>query len=218
MRFLAFFILSLCLHGIVLWAYDFLMHTPETKIKESTHAPLKLDIQSFYVVPTFKETEQTKEPRNEVKKHEPHKQHQEAQKPTRKKTLEASKELDIPKQTQMINNEAALTKPEEIIQEPLNVASSVQTHELLLSKIEAAIIAHKHYPKRAQRESMEGEVSVHFVWSKEGIKDLKIMMPCAHKLLNEYALELVRIASSDFPEVHEAIEIEVPIGFSLRSI
>lgn len=218
MHFFAFFIVSLGLHGTVLWAYDFLIRTPDTKIKESAIVPLALDLQSFQIVSTLKETEPKQEPYTEVKKSVPQKKHQEVQKSTHKKILELPKELDIPKQAQMMDNVAEPMKSASVIQEPLTVGFSTQTHELLLSKIQAAIIAHKHYPKRAQREAIEGEVHVSFLWTKEGIKGLKIKTPSAHKLLNEYALELVRIASEDFPEVDEAMEIEVPIGFSLRSI
>lgn len=99
--------------------------------------------------------------------------------------------------------------------EALHVKAEKSTEVTLYTAIQAAIAHHKRYPKRAQREGMEGEIIVSFLWSPYGLSELKIIKPSKHSLLNEYIFELITTASKEFPPSNASVEIVLPVRFNL---
>ena len=217
MRFLAFLVCSFFLHTIAVFLFSgFLTWNP--KIIKETLTPLSLDIQTIQILPrlspSVKEEKKVEEEKKEVAS---------MQNPKKRVPIPLVKEKVIDTQflpEEVLKHEEEILKtPVElekyVVQESLPVKAQRDSQEIIFQKIQEAIMRHKNYPKRAQREGLEGEVKVRFIWSKEGLRELKVFKPSAHLILNEYTLKLIQDASREFPIVVEPIEITLPVGFNL---
>lgn len=187
------------------------------KIKKS-ETTLLIDSQVIHLLPALKETES----KVEIKNSEiiPMQDVTQAEKKPLAKIKKKPKEAIKPTNMPIQEEETALQPPSIIAtppleKEPLHVKTHVESHDVLFQKIQEAIAKYKVYPKRAQREGMEGEITVSFLWSQQGLTDLKIIKPSRYILLNEYVFKLIIIASKEFPKVNESIEIMLPVGFNL---
>lgn len=210
MRFFKFFILSFFLHVILLLALNFYHLPKEAPLK--SEVPLFINLQKVHITPTSQEASTVEEKKPDIK-------------PTADKTIK--KTYDKSKSNTPIHEAShaiaekhketpLLELEEKILQnEPLHVTKNNETMPTLLEQIEKIIAQKKTYPKRAQREGMQGDVLVAFTWTPNGLSDLKIIKPSAHSLLNHYALELIENASKEFPPVSESLDITLPIGFNL---
>ncbi|ACZ11751.1 TonB family protein [Sulfurospirillum deleyianum] len=212
MRFCSFFALSLFLH-VSLFALLNQLHLPDKTVQNKASS-LTLDIQTIHIAPP------------------PPLPHEASPKPQPLRTPKEPKITPkLPTKPQKISKPMATTLPAPITQpqeeapqealqndtqETLHVTSHIEREMTLYHAIHLAIMQHKHYPKRAQREGMEGEVVVSFTYAKEGITHLKIKTPSKHALLNAYCLELIKEASAEFPQVNDSFEIVIPVGFFLR--
>lgn len=209
MRFCFFFALSLFLH-VSLFALLHQLHLPTKTMQNKPHS-LALDIQTIHIAPppptpqAVSQKPQT--PTTTIKPKvapKPRTKPQRILQPSSTKTPTKLAQTEVPNQLP--------STP----QETLHVKNEKNEEVTLYAAIQAAIAQHKRYPKRAQREGMEGEVMVNFTYAKEGITHLKIKTPSKHALLNAYCLELIKEASKEFPQVNDSFEIVIPIGFFLR--
>ncbi|MBN1839949.1 MAG: TonB family protein [Campylobacterales bacterium] len=209
MRFCSFFALSLFLH-VSLFALLHQLHLP-TKTMQSKPHSLALDIQTIHIAPPPPTPQAvSQEPQTLPAPIEPKVAPKPRAKPQR--ILQPSTTQTAPKPAQTDVSTQLSSTP----QETLHVKTEKNAEVTLYAAIQAAIAHHKRYPKRAQREGMEGEVMVNFTYAKEGITHLKIKTPSKHALLNAYCLELIIEASKEFPQVNDSFEIVIPIGFFLR--
>lgn len=85
----------------------------------------------------------------------------------------------------------------------------------ILEKIRSIILAHKTYPKRAQRLGLEGEVIISFHLDGNRVLDVSIKNSSGHTILDAHALEIIQNASKEFPTLEDKIYVEVPIRFFL---
>lgn len=206
MRFCFFFALSLFLH-VSLFALLHQLHLPTKTMQNKPHS-LALDIQTIHIAPPPSPPQEVSQkpqtPPTTIKPKaspKPRTKPQPILQPSTTKTPIKLAQTEVP------------TKLPSTPQETLHVKNEEVT---LYAAIQAAIAQHKRYPKRAQREGMEGEVVVSFTCAKEGITHLKIKTPSKHALLNAYCLELIKEASKAFPQVNDSFEIVIPIEFFLR--
>ena len=216
MRFLVFFFLSFFLHVIILFACHFV--NLENEHVKKNEPMLSIDIHTIHLLPELKKTE----PMVDIKNSEivPVKDVTQAEKKPLPKAKMRPKEATKPAKMPIKEEELTRETPPVVETLPLEEASlHVKTHDdshdVLFQKIQEAIAKYKVYPKRAQREGMEGEITISFLWSQEGLSELKMIKPSRHLLLNEYVFELITIASKEFPNVSESIEIVLPVGFNL---
>lgn len=214
MRFIGFFTLSLVLHVMLLIGIKEYFWFPHKELKKE-QTFLSLDIQTFHtvVLPKIKNENIIEEKKPEML---PTSMKKSIVKPfAQKKVNDAAKSQGevLMDEEHPPQKEVTLEKP---IVEEVHVKASINSQEVIFEKIEEAILKHKQYPKRAQRESLEGEITVKFVWTKEGLQEVQIVKSSAHKILNEYTKELIKKASHAFPTVDAPIEITVPIGFTLK--
>lgn len=216
MRFFIFFFLSFFLHVIIVFAFH-LVHLENDEIKKN-ESMLSIDIHTIHLLPELKKAEPMVERKNsEIV---PIKDVTQAEKKPLSKTKIRPKEVTKPTKMPITEEELTQEPPPIIATLPLeegtlHVKMPVDSDDVLFQKIQEAIVKYKVYPKRAQRQGMEGEITVYFLWSQKGLSDLKMIKPSTHILLNEYAFELVNIASKEFPKVDKSIEIVIPIGFNL---
>ena len=83
-------------------------------------------------------------------------------------------------------------------------------------QIKEAIQRHKFYPRLARKTRKEGDVVVGFALTPQGMRDLRIVKPSPHKILDRAALRCVSEASSEFPKPKERVEVRVPMEYRLR--
>jgi len=89
------------------------------------------------------------------------------------------------------------------------------------TKLQAAIEAHKKYPRRARRLRQQGSVLVAFKVQKDGsIKNLEIASPSDSAILDKSAIDTVQKISGLFPLPEELNRTEwsfsIPINYFLR--
>ncbi len=187
--------LHVSLWGAVLW----LIQRPLPQKKVVEEKPMVLSIQMFKVEPIVSQDEtiiplplEKPKPMKAVKKIEP------SNKPI--------KSVDIQPKEPLVQVETTEEKP-------LHVKMETTPKVNPLDVIYTVILAHKSYPKRAQRMGIEGEVVVYFLWSKRGVENMKIEKSSGHSLLDSHCFEIVTLASKDFPMVDEPLEVSVPIAF-----
>jgi len=217
MRFFLFFTLSALLHSLVFACVRVFFEEPLLKTHHP-EAPLALDIRTFTIHESNpskrkevlgKNVEQTPKPL-------PISKPKAIQKQVVAPIKEPHKKAEV-----LLKDEAKTLQPDAFEQplvntvEPLHVNAPSNQQEEITDAIQQAILRYKQYPKRAQRDGIQGDVIVHFSWSSLGLTHLKILKPSAYALLNEYCLELIEHASKDFPKVEQNVDITIPIGFKL---
>ncbi|AJC90372.1 energy transduction protein TonB [Campylobacter subantarcticus LMG 24377] len=158
-------------------------------------------------------------------------------KPTQKtiqeplKPIETKKEKPIAKPKKIVQNiqPKPTTLPKEnttLKQETTQHAITSNNHENislsgnnneLLKEVKQAIDKALIYPRQAKKMRMSGEVLLEFTWTKDkNLLDLKILKSSKYKLLNESALETIRIASKNFPQYDKTYRIKIPLIYKIN--
>lgn len=215
MRFWSFFALSLFLHVSLFALFNQTLFPPQEAL-EKEPSYVKLDIQTFHVEPSkpvapsppLQEPPVEKAPVTEPK-------------PQKQRPIKTIPKEPSHTSSPLVHEPTPPPEPQEQpvvapTQTPLHVTPKPDTVVDVFSVIQHAVAKHKRYPKRAQREGLEGEVVVHFSYSPQGVTHLKIQTPSGHALLDAYCLELIQNASPDFPQVSDVLDIVLPIGFYLK--
>ncbi|MCV3388059.1 MULTISPECIES: energy transducer TonB [unclassified Campylobacter] len=147
------------------------------------------------------------------------------------KKLEQTKEKAImkPKKTNTLTNTKAINqlnekiKPQKTITQekktPITSQESISlaNNNELLKEVKQAIDEALIYPRQAKKMRMSGEILVEFTWTKDkNLLNLKILKPSKYKLLNDSALETIRIASKNFPQYEKTFHIRIPLIYKIN--
>ncbi|STA73775.1 TonB domain protein [Campylobacter lari] len=147
------------------------------------------------------------------------------------KKLEQTKEKAViqPKKTNTLTNTKAINQLNEKIksqktltqekntpitsQESISLANNNEFLKEVKQAIDEALI----YPRQAKKMRMSGEILVEFTWTKDkNLLNLKILKPSKYKLLNDSALETIRIASKNFPQYEKTFHIRIPLIYKIN--
>ncbi|EFO9214071.1 energy transducer TonB [Campylobacter lari] len=94
---------------------------------------------------------------------------------------------------------------------------SLTNNNELLKEVKQAIDKALIYPRQARKMRMSGEILVEFTWTKDkNLLNLKILKPSKYKLLNDSALETIRIASNNFPQYEKTFHIRIPLIYKIN--
>ena len=104
---------------------------------------------------------------------------------------------------------------ETLMPKPLKHTTDAQENQIA-HKIQAALLAAKTYPKRAQRAGMEGAVALCFIWTSAGVKEAHVCQKSKYALLDEHSLETLKQASETFPSVESPVEIRIVLSYTLK--
>lgn len=147
------------------------------------------------------------------------------------KKLEQTKEKAIiqPKKTNTLTNAKAINqlnekiKPQKTIAQEKNTpiisqeSISLANNNELLKEVKQAIDEALIYPRQAKKMRMSGEILVEFTWTiDKNLLNLKILKPSKYKLLNDSALETIRIASKNFPQYEKTFHIRIPLIYKIN--
>lgn len=147
------------------------------------------------------------------------------------KKLEQTKEKAViqPKKTNTLTNTKAINQLNEKIksqktltqekntsitsQESISLANNNEFLKEVKQAIDEALI----YPRQAKKMRMSGKILVEFTWTKDkNLLNLKILKPSKYKLLNDSALETIRIASKNFPQYEKTFHIRIPLIYKIN--
>ncbi|WP_257942795.1 energy transduction protein TonB [Campylobacter lari] len=147
------------------------------------------------------------------------------------KKLEQTKEKSVvqPKKVNTLTN-AKITnqlneeiKPQKTLTQEKNTPTTSQesislaNNNELLKEVKQAIDEALIYPRQAKKMRMSGEILVEFTWTKDkNLLNLKILKPSKYKLLNDSALETIRIASKNFPQYEKTFHIRIPLIYKIN--
>ncbi len=150
-------------------------------------------------------------------KNTPKKQLKQIQMNKASKTLNQSiksKLVSTPKKTTPLQAYHSLISTNSISHK--SFTSSISNDDFL-KEIKQAISNTLIYPRQAQKMRMSGKVLIEFTWTNHQIlKNIKIITPSKYKLLNESALETIRLASKHFPKYNQTFNIRIPIIYSIK--
>ncbi|HEC1809717.1 TPA: energy transducer TonB, partial [Campylobacter lari] len=147
------------------------------------------------------------------------------------KKPEQTKEKGIiqPKKTNTLTNTKAINqlnekiKPQKTIAQEKNTpitsqeSISLANNNELLKEVKQAIDEALIFPRQAKKMRMSGEILVEFTWTKDkNLLNLKILKPSKYKLLNDSALETIRIASKNFPQYEKTFHIRIPLIYKIN--
>ncbi|QYH02905.1 energy transducer TonB [Campylobacter lari] len=134
-----------------------------------------------------------------------------------------------PKKTNTLSNTKAINqlnekiKPQKTIAQEKNTPTTSQesisltNNNELLKEIKQAIDEALIFPRQAKKMRMSGEILVEFTWTKDkNLLNLKILKPSKYKLLNDSALETIRIASKNFPQYEKTFHIRIPLIYKIN--
>ncbi|MFG5150666.1 energy transducer TonB family protein, partial [Campylobacter lari] len=94
---------------------------------------------------------------------------------------------------------------------------SLTNNNELLKEVKQAIDKALIYPRQARKMRMSGEILLEFTWTKDkNLLNLKILKPSKYKLLNDSALETIRIASKNFPQYEKTFHIRIPLIYKIN--
>ncbi|MCV3445502.1 energy transducer TonB [Campylobacter lari] len=94
---------------------------------------------------------------------------------------------------------------------------SLTNNNEFLKEVKQAIDEVLIYPRQARKMRMSGEILVEFTWTKDkNLLNLKILKPSKYKLLNDSALETIRIASKNFPQYEKTFHIRIPLIYKIN--
>ncbi|AJC85981.1 energy transducer TonB family protein [Campylobacter sp. RM16704] len=145
--------------------------------------------------------------------------------------IEQVKEKAIiqPKKAKSLTNTKTINQPKEVkSQQPIitqeqktQLASqeniTLSNNNELLKEVKQAIDEALVYPRQAKKMRMSGEILVEFTWTKDkNLLNLKILKPSKYKLLNDSALETIRIASKNFPQYEKTFHIKIPLIYKIN--
>ncbi|EAK0445062.1 energy transducer TonB [Campylobacter lari] len=94
---------------------------------------------------------------------------------------------------------------------------SLTNNNELLKEVKQAIDKALIYPRQARKMRMSDEILLEFTWTKDkNLLNLKILKPSKYKLLNDSALETIRIASKNFPQYEKTFHIRIPLIYKIN--
>ncbi|EAK0952697.1 energy transducer TonB [Campylobacter lari] len=94
---------------------------------------------------------------------------------------------------------------------------SLTNNNELLKEVKQAIDKALIYPRQARKMRMSSEILLEFTWTKDkNLLNLKILKPSKYKLLNDSALETIRIASKNFPQYEKTFHIRIPLIYKIN--
>lgn len=147
------------------------------------------------------------------------------------KKLEQTKEKAViqPKKTNTLTNTKAINQLNEKIKSQKTLTqeknTSITSQESIsltnnnefLKEVKQAIDEALIYPRQAKKMRMSGKILVEFTWTKDkNLLNLKILKPSKYKLLNDSALETIRIASKNFPQYEKTFHIRIPLIYKIN--
>lgn len=202
-------------------------------------APLNKEIAKKSTVPPKEQTpkEQTPQKQAVKKVHKPKKQEivkkektqkidkpktqtQELVKKPETKEITAQKSTLVQNDTQSTNKEQTpseqILKTEQAQQTQIAQASTPSAD--MLSHIRSLIQNALHYPPMARRLRIEGVVVVAFALGDNGeVKDANIITSSGNSSLDSRALQTVKELSGAYPRPQNAIDLQIPISFSIQN-
>ncbi|MCV3337725.1 energy transducer TonB [Campylobacter sp. RKI_CA19_01121] len=141
---------------------------------------------------------------------------------TKEKAIIQSKKTNTLTNTKAINQLNEKIKPQKTIAQEKNTpitsqeSISLANNNELLKEVKQAIDEALIYPRQAKKMRMSGEILVEFTWTKDkNLLNLKILKPSKYKLLNDSALETIRIASKNFPQYEKTFHIRIPLIYKI---
>ncbi|EKR8080250.1 TonB family protein [Campylobacter fetus] len=92
----------------------------------------------------------------------------------------------------------------------------LKSNDELFIKIKNEIIKNVIYPKVAKRLGYQGVVKVEFILDKNGLKSYGLKSESSFNSLNEAAIQALKKASSNFPNVDKEYQISLDIAFKIK--
>ncbi|MCW0244197.1 energy transducer TonB family protein [Campylobacter lari] len=142
---------------------------------------------------------------------------------TKEKAIMQPKKTNILTNTNTINQLNEKIKPQKTIAQEKNTpitsqeSISLTNNNEFLKEVKQAIDEVLIYPRQARKMRMSGEILVEFTWTKDkNLLNLKILKPSKYKLLNDSALETIRIASKNFPQYEKTFHIRIPLIYKIN--
>ncbi|EAH8851070.1 TonB family protein [Campylobacter lari] len=198
--------LFLPLFFVFIYTKNFL-HIQHSSSKEEK---FNIAIKQFLQSPRAK----TKQPKQEkVKKLEQ----------TKEKSVIQPKKVNTLANTKITNQLNEEIKPQKTLTQEKNTpitsqeSISLTNNNELLKEVKQAIDEALIYPRQAKKMRMSGKILVEFTWTKDkNLLNLKILKPSKYKLLNDSALETIRIASKNFPQYEKTFHIRIPLIYKIN--
>lgn len=166
----------------------------------------------------YEEPKKEEPPKSETKKVEKRQKIVQKQQEPRPKTASAEpiKTAQTPPLPQT-SSEPPAPKPT-----PQVTAKSQNSDEVkkYLSQIRKTLQDNLEYPHFARKAGLEGIATVYFCISPDGhivVRSLKILKTSGYSALDEQAIETVQNSSPFPPPPNGAIEVYIPVSFSLKS-
>lgn len=142
---------------------------------------------------------------------------------TKEKAIMQPKKTNTLTNTKAINQLNEKIKPQKTIAQEKNTpitsqeSISLANNNELLKEVKQAIDEALIYPRQAKKMRMSGEILVEFTWTKDkNLLNLKILKPSKYKILNDSALETIRIASKNFPQYKKTFHIRIPLIYKIN--
>ncbi|MBT0828484.1 energy transducer TonB [Campylobacter lari] len=142
---------------------------------------------------------------------------------TKEKSVIQPKKVNTLTNTKITNQLNEEIKPQKTLTQEKNTPTTSQesisltNNNELLKEVKQAIDKALIYPRQAKKMRMSGEILVEFTWTKDkNLLNLKILKPSKYKLLNDSALETIRIASKNFPQYEKTFHIRIPLIYKIN--
>ncbi|EAI7261183.1 energy transducer TonB [Campylobacter lari] len=142
---------------------------------------------------------------------------------TKEKSVIQPKKVNTLANTKITNQLNEEIKPQKTLTQEKNTPITSQesifltNNNELLKEIKQAIDEALIYPRQAKKMRMSGEILAEFTWTKDkNLLNLKILKPSKYKLLNDSALETIRIASKNFPQYEKTFHIRIPLIYKIN--
>ncbi|MBN2817064.1 MAG: TonB family protein [Campylobacterales bacterium] len=144
-------------------------------------------------------------------------------KPVEEEILERSDQDTVIEDIEKIADEEPETLPvskaspieEKKLTQPRKTAQELYIDENL-AEITKLLQEHLYYPRSARKRGIEGEVLVKFFLSKSAeVKGIEVLSS-QHSILSKGAIETIESLSGVFPMPKEALELTIPINYSLK--
>ncbi|EAL3899658.1 energy transducer TonB [Campylobacter lari] len=142
---------------------------------------------------------------------------------TKEKSVIQPKKVNTLANTKITNQLNEEIKPQKTLTQEKNTpitsqeSISLTNNNELLKEVKQAIDEALIYPRQAKKMRMSGEILVEFTWTKDkNLLNLKILKPSKYKLLNDSALETIRIASKNFPQYEKTFHIRIPLIYKIN--
>ncbi|MBT0816140.1 energy transducer TonB family protein [Campylobacter lari] len=199
--------LFLPLFFVFIYTKNFL-HIQHSSSKEEK---FNIAIKQFLQDSPKAKTEQTKQ--EKIKKSEQ----------TKEKAIIQPKKVNTLTNTKITNQLNEEIKPQKTLTQEKNTpitsqeSISLANNNELLKEVKQAIDEALIFPRQAKKMRMSGEILVEFTWTKDkNLLNLKILKPSKYKLLNDSALETIRIASKKFPQYEKTFHIRIPLIYKIN--